>query len=176
MTGERPLILIVEDDEDLARLNARLLKRQGYAVLIASSAAEARETVKKGSPDLFVLDVALPDGDGLSLCSEFRELSDAPVLFLTGKSSLDDKVSGLDAGGDYYLTKPHDNKEFVAVVQRLLRRAERTREIIAEASVITKGPLTLKLNEKKVYVNGCDAELTSKEYSVFLLLVENEGS
>ena len=176
MIGEKPLILIVEDDEDLAKLNARLLMRQGYSALIAYCAADAREIVKDNEPDLFILDIALPDGDGLTLCNEFREDSDAPVLFLTGKSSLNDKVSGLDAGGDYYLTKPHDNKEFIAVVQSLLRRVERTKEMIAEASVITKGPLTLKLNEKKVYVDGQDAELTAKEYSVLQLLVENEGS
>ena len=122
-----PTILIVEDDVDMARLNAKLLKRRGYDAMAAYTAAEARSLVREVKPDLFVLDIGLPDGCGLSLCKEFQECSDAPVLFLTGRASTQDKVSGLKMGGDYYLTKPFDNTEFLAVVESLLRRTEKTR-------------------------------------------------
>ena len=174
MSEQNPIVLIVEDDADMARLNARLLRRQGYDASIAYTAEEARLLVREISPDLFVLDIGLPDGSGLDLCKIFRQDSDAPILFLTGKSGAEDKISGLDSGGDYYLTKPYDKDEFIAIVRSLLRRANQTREKIAEATSIAKGSLTLKLDEHKALVNGQDARLSSKEFSVLLLLVQNE--
>ena len=175
-TGANLLILIVEDDAEMAQLNARLLKRRGYDVLVAYNAAQARLIVQEHNktPDLFVLDVGLPDGDGFSLCREFRRGNDAPVLYLTGRTETEDKIKGLGAGGDYYLTKPYDRNEFLAVVKSLLRRAEQARKKVDEASVITKGPLTLKLAESKAYIDGHDAELSSKEFAVLLILVQNE--
>ena len=175
MNNSKSPILIVEDDEDMAQLNARLLKRQGYNALVAHTAAEARLLLNRSMPDLIVLDIELPDGDGFSLCKEFQQVTDAPVLFLTGKAETKDKVTGLTAGGDYYLTKPYDRDEFLAVVQRLLSRAEQTKKKLAETSVITRGPLTLKILESKAYVNGRDAELTQKEFAVLLMLMRNEG-
>ena len=174
MVENKQIVLIIEDDADMARLNARLLIRRGYDVRIANTASEARALINEISPDLFVLDIGLPDGNGLDLCKEFREKSDAPLLFLTGRTGADDKISGLDSGGDYYLTKPYDTEEFIAIVRSLLRRANQTREKIAEATVITKGSLTLKLDERKAFVGGRDAQLSTKEFSVLLLLVQNE--
>ena len=170
-----PLILIIEDDMDLAQLNARLLKRQGYDTVVAYTAAEARIIVRKKPPDLFVFDVVLPDGDGFSLCKEFGQYTDTPVLFLTGKSETKDKITGLNTGGDYYLTKPYDRDEFLAVVNSLLRREEQNRKKIGAASVIVRGHISLNLAEYKVYVNGRDAELTPKEFAVLKMLVQNEG-
>lgn len=174
MNDVKPLILIVEDDEDMALLNTRLLNRHGYETLIAFTAKQARLLAASHTPDLFVLDIELPDGNGMALCREFRASSDAPVMFLSGKSESSDKIMGLGLGGDYYLTKPYDRNEFVAVVQSLLRRAEQTKKKIDEVTVITKGSLTLKLNEGKAYVNDRDAELTQKEYALLLLLVQND--
>ena len=175
MNGRKPAILIVEDDEDMAKLNARLLTRQGYEARIASNAAQARERAGEGMPDLFVLDIGLPDGNGLSLCKEIRETSDAPIVFLTGITGSGDKVSGLDAGCDYYLTKPYDKDEFVAVVQNLLRRAEREREKLAGTTVIRHGSLMLRVDERKAFVDGRDAQLTAKEFAILQLLMSNEG-
>ena len=170
----KPLIMIVEDDRDMAQLNARLLTRHGYETIVANSATEARRYLQEAAPDLFVLDIGLPDCDGISLCTELRLQSDAPVLFLTGRSETDDKVEGLNAGGDYYLTKPYDRYELIAVVSSLLRRVEQTKKKLTETSVISRGPLTLKITESRAYVNGRDAELTSKEFAVLLFLVQNE--
>ena len=175
MSDRKPLVLIVEDDEDMARLNARMLKRGGYAVIAAYTAAQAQALVRENAPDLFVIDIGLPDGDGFSLCREFRRNNDAPVLFLTGRKELGDKLTGLDSGGDYYLTKPYIMDEFMAVAQSLLRRSEQTRKRIAEATVITRGALTLQLARGKAFINGRDAELTAKEFTVLLMLVQNEG-
>jgi DNA-binding response OmpR family regulator len=175
MSEWKPLILIVEDDGKLARLNARFLTRNGYDALIAPGTAEARALAREHRPDLFVLDVILPDGDGFSLCEEFRGEGDAPVLFLTGEKELASRMAGLGAGGDYYLTKPFDRDEFLAVVQSLLRRAHSARKKIAEAAVVARGPLELQIACGRAFVNGRDAELSQKEFAVLLMLVQNEG-
>jgi len=174
MTKPNPVILIIEDDVELARLNARLLKYHGYDVLVANTAAEARAVLKKSAPNLFVLDVSLPDGDGFTLCKEFRLDSDAPMIFLTGRTGTTDKVTGLCTCADYYLTKPFDSDEFIAVVQCLLRREEQNQKKIDEVSVITKGSLTLRIDERKALIMGRDAGLTLKEFAVLLILVQNE--
>ena len=175
MDERKPSIMVVEDDTVMARLNSRLLKRQGYDVYVACTAVEARALIHSVKADLFVLDVGLPDGSGLELCKEFREESDAPVLFLTGRTGAVDKIAGLDSGGDYYLTKPYDKDEFIAVVRSLLRRAKQTEARIAEATIIDKGSLVLKLDERRVYVEGMDAGLSVKEFAVLLSLVQNEN-
>jgi DNA-binding response OmpR family regulator len=166
---------MVEDDENMALFNARKLKRNGYDAIVAHTAGQARAFIGKSTPDLFVIDVELPDGNGFSLCREFRQCNDAPVLFLTGRNKLTDKLNGLDSGGDYYLTKPYEMDEFLAVVQSLIRREAQTRKKVAEASIIKRGPLTLHLSQGKAFVNGCDAGLTQKEFAVLLLLIQNEG-
>lgn len=174
MDEQKQLILIVEDDEEMARFNARLLKRQGYETNIAYTAAEARSLFRDKPPDLLVLDIELPDGDGRSLCGGFRRESDVPILFLTGKTETKDRIEGLNTGGDYYLTKPYEKDEFVAVVKSLLRRMEQARKKVEEAFVIRRGPITLMLSERKAYIDGRDAGLTQKEFAVLLMLVQNE--
>jgi DNA-binding response OmpR family regulator len=179
MIDRKPLILIVEDDADMARLNARMLKRKGYDVLLAFNAAEARTLAASNTPDLFVLDIELPDGDGFTLCKEIRQDSDAPVLFLTGRKTTEDKVTGMNTGGDYYLTKPYNMDEFAAVIARQLQKADETRnkldKAVRDAIITTRGSLTLNIPQSRAIVNGYDTELTPKEFAVLLLLVQNEG-
>ncbi|MDR1205131.1 MAG: response regulator transcription factor [Peptococcaceae bacterium] len=174
MGDRKPLILMVEDEEELARLNARFLTRKGYEALLAFDAAGARALVRERKPDLFVLDVMLPDGDGFSLCEEFRAASDAPMLFLTGKREPADEMAGLTAGGDYYIRKPYERELLLTAIQSLLRRAEMTRQRVTEATVLARGPLTLQIPRGKAFVDGRDAELTPKEFAVLLLLAQNE--
>lgn len=173
------LILMVEDDPDTLRLNARMLRRKGYDVLVAANAAEMRVLLSDNKPDLFVLDIELPDGDGFSLCEEIRRDSDAPILFLTGRKATGDKVTGMNTGGDYYLTKPYHMDEFIAVIERLLARADETRrklqKAVLNATELTRGSLTLYLPENKAVVNGRDVGLTPKEFAVLLVLVRNTG-
>ena len=174
MSGRQPLIMIVEDDEETAQLNMRILKRQGYDVMNAYNAAQARSIARESTPDLFVLDIVLPDGDGISLCKELRQDSDTPVIFLTGKKSTEDKIAGLTGGGDYYLTKPYSIDELIVVVERLLARTEQARKRLVEASVIERGNLKLLIPQRTALVKGRDAGLTSKEFDVLLMLVQNE--
>ena len=170
-----PLVFIVEDNEVIARLVARLLKRNGCDVAHAGDVSGAMRLIDAKIPDLFILDVTLPDGDGYEVCREIRKKTDAPVLFLTGKTALNEKIAGLGSGGDYYLTKPYEPDELLAVVKSLLRRGEQTKKRLDEASVIVKGPITLKLKEGRAYLDGRDAELTPKEFALLHLLVANEG-
>jgi DNA-binding response OmpR family regulator len=175
MSEPKALILIVEDDEDLARFNTRFLTRKGYEVLLAGNAAEARELARGNKPDLFILDVMLPDGDGFSLCEEFRADNDAPVVFLTGKKEPQDEMTGLNSGGDYYMRKPYDRDVLLTVIETQLQKAERTRKRVAEARLLTRGPLTFFIPQVKALVGERDAELTPKEFAVLLMLVQNEG-
>jgi len=174
MNEEKPLILIAEDDVDLAQFSARLLKRQGYDVLVANTVAEARMFSINNKPDLFVLDIGLPDGDGRLFCEELRRDTDAPVLFLTGKTDTEDKIKGFNTGGDYYLTKPYDRDEFIAIVKSLLRRMDQNRKKIDEVTAIKRGPITLMKSERKAYVNERDTELTPKEFDILFILMQNE--
>jgi DNA-binding response OmpR family regulator len=166
---------MAEDDEELARFNARFLTRKGYEVRLAFTAAEARASARESKPDLFILDVELPDGDGFSLCEEFRLTHDAPMLFLTGKKTPRDEMDGLNSGGDYYMRKPYDRDLLLTVIDKQLRNAERTRQKVAEATELTRGPLTLLIPQGKALAGGRDAELTPKEFAILLMLVQNEG-
>ena len=122
MNEKKSLILMVEDEEQVLNTNCRMLRRRGYDVRTAQTAAEACHQLEEQLPDLLILDIMLPDGNGLDICRRFREKTMNPVLFLTGKSDIRDRVEGLQQGGDYYLTKPYNFDEFLAVIQMLLER------------------------------------------------------
>jgi DNA-binding response OmpR family regulator len=175
-TDNKPLILIVEDEEEVAKLYVRLLGRRGYQVVVAQSLNSARRLMDENKPDLFILDVMLPDGDGFEFCKELRKTIDTPILFLTGKSLSNDKVEGLESGGDYYLTKPFDKDEMVAAVQSLLRREEKMRKRLEELQTLTVGALKLEIPNRQVNVNNEDAKLTHTEFSILLILIKNKNN
>ena len=120
----------------------------------------------------------LPDGNGLDICRRFREKTMRPVLFLTGKSDIRDRVEGLQQGGDYYLTKPYNFDEFLAVIQMLLERQKRMEKKIKEkfqsSRQITIGSLRLDLSDGHAYLNNADTGLTRTEFSLLRLLAENQ--
>jgi len=179
MSEYKYLILMVEDDEDVALLNSRLLKRSGYEVLIAYSVSEALELFSVDKPDLIILDIELPDGDGFDLCERFRKASDAPIMFLTGRKLTADRLVGMSLGGDYYINKPYDREEFLGMVKILLAKAGqhsvKVSKAVEEATVITRGRLTLDIRCGKAFVDGCDRGLTQKEFTILLLLIQNEN-
>ena len=125
MNEKKSLILMVEDEEQVLNTNCRMLRRRGYDVRTAQTVSEACQQIEEQLPDLLILDIMLPDGNGLDICRHFRKKTMNPVLFLTGKSDIRDKVEGLQQGGDYYLTKPYNFDEFLAVIQMLLERQKR---------------------------------------------------
>ena len=151
MNEKKSLILMVEDEEQVLNTNCRMLRRRGYDVRTAQTAAEVCHQLEEQLPDLLILDIMLPDGNGLDICRRFREKTMNPVLFLTGKSDIRDRVEGLQQGGDYYLTKPYNFDEFLAVIQMLLERQKRMEEKIKEkfqsSRQIPIGSLRLDLSD-----------------------------
>ena len=178
MNEKKSLILMVEDEEQVLNTNCRMLRRRGYDVRTAQTAAEAYHQLEEQLPDLLILDIMLPDGNGLDICRRFREKTMNPVLFLTGKSDIRDRVEGLQQGGDYYLTKPYNFDEFLAVIQMLLERQKRMEEKIKEkfqsSRQITIGSLRLDLSDGHAYLNNADTGLTRTEFSLLRLLAENQ--
>ncbi len=175
MEGEKATVLLVEDEFEILNINARMMARRGYEVLTAGNVKEGLLRLTEETPDMLILDIMLPDGSGYDICRRFREKSDSPVIFLSGKNEVSDKVEGLSAGADYYLTKPYSFDELIAVTERLLSRHFDSRKRYEKGDRIEKGPLTLELTKNKAFVNGKDANLTLKEFALLLLMAKNEN-
>jgi len=161
-------ILLVEDNEQIMQGNERMLKRRGYEVTCALTLADARKAVKTRMPDLFVLDIMLPDGSGLDFMAELHKVSQTPVLLLTGLTTPEDIVRGLTAGGDDYLAKPYNFGVLLARVEALLRRAQQVPERIH------KGRLCLDVTADVATLDGTDLLLSQKEFSLLLIFAQNE--
>lgn len=163
-------ILLVEDNEQIMHGNERMLTRRGYKVITALTISETRKAIEAQMPSLMVLDIMLPDGNGLEFMHNLREQEglDIPILLLTGLTGKNDVVRGLEAGGDDYLTKPYDFHVLLARIEALLRRAERVPE------VIVKGALTLDVRAGAVSLNGTDLSVTKKDFYLLLFFIQNE--
>jgi DNA-binding response OmpR family regulator len=169
-------VLLVEDNTHISKVNASVLTGAGYRVLCAETAAAARAELRRESVDVAVLDIMLPDGDGVALCRELRApggpAATLPILFLTAKDQSQDIVDGLKAGGDDYLAKPYDLRVLVARVEALLRRAGTA---VKESLQVRFGPLTLDTATMRALVDGRNLALTPREFAILLALVRAEG-
>lgn len=173
--SENGTVLLVEDDMGIQRINRRILEREGYTVLCAQDLAGARAMLVSGQPDALVLDIELPDGNGVAFCEEIRPTTSAPVLFLTGRDEEESIVKGLRAGGNDYITKPYSVGVLVARVNALLRLARMNRAASEQAKTMTRGPLMLDLVALRAFLNGADMRLSAREFSILLFLLKNEG-
>ena len=169
------IILMVEDETSVMDVNRRMLRRRGYELYEAKNAKEAYEFLRKTTPDLLILDIMLPDGNGYDICSYFRKQSDNPVVFLTGKSEIKDKVEGLSRGCDYYLTKPYSFDELLAVVKRLLVRVNKEHINEKNQNCLSVGNLTLDLSCSKAFIDDEGVELTKTECILLKILIENKN-
>ena len=183
MTANRPLcgyiggknmsrIYVIEDDENIRQLVATALQAFGYQVSAFETAGEGIAALEKETPDLMLFDIMLPDIDGVEAVRQIRKnpaYETLPIMMLTAKNSELDKVAGLDAGADDYLTKPFGILELKARVQALLRRTARSHR----TSVLTGQDLTLNCDTRDVTKNGKPLELTYKEFELLKLLMEN---
>lgn len=172
---ETGTVLLVEDDRNIQRTNRRILEREGFSVLCAGTLAKAEELLRAHQPDALVLDIMLPDGNGLAFCEKIRPYTPAPVLFLTALDEKSEIIEGLVAGGNDYITKPYDVDEFVARVRAQLRLVQMNRRDMAQTRTIRRGPLTLDTVALKAFLGGEDMLLSAREFSVLLLLLQNEG-
>ena len=170
-------VLIIDDDPAFRNLVEQVLTQKEYEVLKASSGQEGLRLMFDQRPDLVLLDVVMPGINGWQVCSRIREISDIPIIMITGEyKSEEDIVRGLDYGADDYLTKPVGSKELVARVRAILRRAELpASKDIRKGIIYSDGFLTVDITERKVTVNGKRIKLTPREFRLFILLVENAG-
>ena len=170
-------ILTIDDDPAFLNLVEQVLTQKGYEVLKASSGREGLRLIFDQRPDLVLLDVMIPGVDGWQVCSRIREISDIPIIMITGRhKSEEDIVRGLDYGADDYLTKPLGSRELVARVRAALRRAELpSSQDIRQGVIYSDGFLTVDITERKIIVNGKRIKLTPREFRLFTLLVENAG-
>jgi len=170
-------ILIIDDDPAFLNLVEQVLTQKGYEVLKASSGREGLRLIFDQRPDLVLLDVMIPGVDGWQVCSRIREISDIPIIMITGRhKSEEDVVRGLDYGADDYLTKPLGSRELVARVRAVLRRAELpSSQDIRQGVIYSDGLLSVDITERKIIADGKRIKLTPREFRLFTLLVENAG-
>ncbi|WP_175410558.1 response regulator transcription factor [Streptomyces sp. TRM64462] len=165
-------VLVVDDEASLAELLSLALRYEGWEVRSAEDGASAVRTARDFRPDAVVLDVMLPDMDGLSLLGRVRrELPDVPVLFLTAKDSVEDRIAGLTAGGDDYVTKPFSLEEVVARLRGLIRRSGAAHA--RGGSLLVVGDLTLDEDSHEVTRGGKSIHLTATEFELLRFLMRN---
>ena len=164
-------ILVVDDEELLVKGIRFNLQNEGYEILTGTNGIEAVEMAKQNAPDLIILDVMMPEMDGMTACARIREFSDVPIILLTAKTDDMDKLMGFENGADDYVTKPFNILELKARVRALLRRAGTQSETASPSLSI--GAITLDLNARNAYRNGVLADLTAKEFDVIEFLMRN---
>ena len=164
--------ILVVDDEALLIKGIRFnLQSEGYEVITGFTGLEALKTAKAENPDLMILEVMMPDMDGMTACQKIREFSNVPIILLTAKVDDMDKLMGFDCGADDYITKPFNILELKARIRALLRRSGTTSA--PEANTITIGSITLDLDSRNAYRSGVLADLTAKEFDVIEFLMRN---
>ena len=165
-------ILVVDDEALLVKGIRFNLQNEGYEVITGSDGLDAVRLVQEQSPDLVVLDVMMPNMDGMAACGKIREFSDVPIILLTAKTDDMDKLMGFDYGADDYLTKPFNILELKARIRALLRRAG-TREKKVTGNILEIGSISLDLDARNAYRSGELADLTAKEFDVIEFLMRN---
>ena len=163
-------LLLIDDDTALGELLVEYFDRFGHELSFAPTAAEGRLALRRSDPDLLILDVMLPDADGMQLCRAIRSESDIPIVMLTARGDVPDRVLGLEYGADDYVPKPFEPRELVARVETLMRRSRETpvRELAAAG-------LKLEPERRRVLLEGTEVELTTMEFELLRILMESRG-
>jgi two-component system, OmpR family, KDP operon response regulator KdpE len=165
-------ILIVDDEPNIIGTVAPLLRARGYDVVSAMSGRAALEAVDRDKPDLIVLDLGLPDIDGVDVCRQVRRTLSVPILMLSARGAESDKVRALDAGADDYVTKPFGAEELLARIRATLRRVESPSP---QAEPIVRGDLVIDRERFRVLRNGEEVRLTPKEFELLAFLAQHAG-
>jgi two-component system KDP operon response regulator KdpE len=165
-------ILVVDDEPSILKAMAPLLRSRGYDVETAATGRAALEAFDRDPPDLVILDLMLPDLDGLDVCRRLRERGRTPIIVLSAREAERDKVAALDLGADDYVTKPFGPDELLARVRVALRRTTGDPE---PAGQLTRGDLVVDFDKRRVVRNGDEIRLTPKEFELLVYLVRNAG-
>jgi DNA-binding response OmpR family regulator len=164
-------ILIIDDDVNLNALLTEYLQGFGYTLVSETTAEAGRRRLRRELPDLLILDVMLPDTDGLTFCREFRAEYDLPIIMLTARGELADRVMGLELGADDYMPKPFEPRELVARIQSVIRRAKDH----IKSDVLVCDGLRLEIETRRVELDSNDVELTTMEFELLKGLMESRG-
>src|SRR5205809_4160872 len=167
-------VLVVEDESSIASFVALYLKNAGYRVQTAGTGQDALDALSRERPDLIVLDLMLPDIDGIEVCRRVRRGSDIPILMLTARDEDVDKIIGLEVGADDYMTKPFNPRELVARVKSILRRATPERKE-RESETIQHGELLVDAGRREVKVGDQEIQLAPKEFDLLWELLDHRG-
>ena len=167
--GDR--ILVVDDEPNILATIGPLLRARGYDVLTAMTGRAALESIERDAPDLVVLDLGLPDLDGVVVCSQIRETRNMPILVLSARGAEDDKVRALDAGADDYVTKPFGTEELLARIRVCLRRIEAP----PANEPIVRGAMVIDRERFRVAIDGKEVRLTPKEFELLTYLAQRPG-
>ena len=163
-------VLIIDDDERLTALLDEYLGRLGYTVTTAGHPDAGLRALKSAPPDILILDVMLPGMDGFAVCRKVRDVSRVPIIMLTARGDVMDRIVGLELGADDYLPKPFEPRELVARMQAVLRRGQAD-----EIDVVRIGPLEVNWSKRSARLDERDLELTGAEFELLGLLVRNRG-
>lgn len=165
-------ILIVDDDKDLSMIAGDMLNDYGYETACVENGEEAYELLKNRSFDLILLDINLPDETGFFVCQELRKVSTVPIIFASARTSEDDRITGLDVGGDDYLPKPYSLKELLARVNALIRR---TYGFSQEEQPIWAGDIVIDVENRTVKKRGVTVSLSLKEFDLLVYMAKNKN-
>src|SRR5688500_13578233 len=167
-------ILVVDDDAHIREVVQYTLERDGHAVVSAKNGVEALDRASDGAIDLVLLDVLMPELDGLAVCRKLRARRPVPIIFLSSRGEEVDRVLGLEMGGDDYVTKPFSPRELAARVSAVLRRTT-TAPAPDPAGLVTRGRLVLDMPAHELRVDGTAVELTVTEFAILRALLEHPG-
>ncbi len=174
MSAPGPLVLVVEDEPPLRRFLRASLGAHGHPVLEAETARQAEQLIASHNPEVVLLDLGLPDGDGIELTRRLRAWTAVPIVVLSARGREADKVEALDAGADDYLTKPFGVAELLARIRLALRHAARRGQPEA-GPLLAVGPLTIDADRRQVTVRGQEVKLTATEFRILALLAASPG-
>ncbi|PAV30641.1 DNA-binding response regulator [Virgibacillus profundi] len=169
----RYYIGVVEDDLNIQNIVSAYLKKEGFEVAILESAEKAWDLWETDPPDMWILDIMLPGMDGYEFCRKIRNESDVPIIIISAKDDEIDKILGLELGGDDYLTKPFSPRELIARVKRLFKRSRPMKEAVEPQDKIKIDHLLIYKNERRVFWDGQEQEITTKEFDMLELFAEN---
>ena len=169
-------ILIVDDDSDIRNLIGIYLDNEGYPYIKCDNALTALEVLQKTKVMLILLDVMMPKLDGINVCIKFRELTNAPIIFISAKADDMDIVNGLMSGGDDYVTKPFNPVQLMTRVKAQIRRFKQYNAPVEKNDSLEYEDLTLNTETHRVWVNGTEIQLTFKEYEILELLLRNRNN
>ena len=169
-----PTILIVEDDDTVREALSAGLESEGYEVILSDNGLDGLKQAKEEGPDLILLDLMLPEMDGLSVCRALRRNSDVPIIMLTARGTEMDKIVGLETGADDYVVKPFSLGELLARIRSLLRRTRNDKQ--ENQMQLTSGNVSLDLTSRRVSKDDAEVHLTQKEFNLLAELMRNKGA